>query len=97
MKYRSKFIIEAFQYDGDLKGSDGKYYVPDWAVKAFESGRLYYSSEDCQSPPCTLYLSVQYGAYKVDVGSYVVKDEFGKLFVLSPEAFEQQYEPVEEK
>lgn len=29
MKYKKKPVaIEAFQFDGDLKGSDGKYYVP---------------------------------------------------------------------
>ena len=43
MKYRKKPVeIEAFQYDGDLKGSDGKYYVPEWAVSAFENGELIY-------------------------------------------------------
>ncbi|MDR1410229.1 MAG: hypothetical protein LBJ12_08255 [Oscillospiraceae bacterium] len=26
--------IEAFRYDGALKASDGRYYVPDWAAKA---------------------------------------------------------------
>ena len=32
MKYRKKpVVIEAFQYDGDLIGSDGKFYVPIWA------------------------------------------------------------------
>lgn len=32
-KYRKKsVVIEAFQYDGDLMGSDGKYYVPEWVV-----------------------------------------------------------------
>ena len=36
-KYKKKPVeIEAFQYDGDLKGTDGKWYVPEWAVKAFE-------------------------------------------------------------
>ena len=39
MKYRKKpVVIEAFKYDGDLKGADGKYYVPDWAIIAFENG-----------------------------------------------------------
>ncbi len=39
MRYRKKpVIIDAFQYDGDLMGSDGKYYVPDWAVNAFQEG-----------------------------------------------------------
>lgn len=29
MKYKKKPVaIEAFQFDGDLKGSDGKYYEP---------------------------------------------------------------------
>lgn len=37
MKYKKKPVaIEAFQFDGHLKGSGGKYYVPQWAVKAFE-------------------------------------------------------------
>ena len=31
MKYKKKpVVVEAFQYDGDLNGADGKYYVPDW-------------------------------------------------------------------
>lgn len=43
MKFRKKpVVIEAFQYDGDLKDRDGKYYVPDWAVKAFKEGTMYY-------------------------------------------------------
>lgn len=45
MKYKKKPVaIEAFQFDGDLKGSDGKYYVPEWAVKAFEEGILYFDA-----------------------------------------------------
>ena len=42
MKYKKKpVIIEAFQYDGDLKGADNKYYVPSWAEAAFESGIMH--------------------------------------------------------
>lgn len=34
MKYKKKpVVIEAFQYDGDLIGSNGQYYVPEWAKK----------------------------------------------------------------
>ena len=52
MKYRKKpVVIEAFQYDGDLKGSDGKYYVPVWAVEAFESGVMHYGSAADNTPP----------------------------------------------
>ena len=36
-KYRKKpVVIEAFQYDGDLKDRDGSWYVPAWAVEAYE-------------------------------------------------------------
>ena len=43
-KYRKKPVeIEAFQYDGDLKGKDGKWYVPAWAEKAFDDGVMYLS------------------------------------------------------
>ena len=39
MKYRKKpVVIEAFQYDGDLKDKNGNWYVPKWASEAFEKG-----------------------------------------------------------
>ena len=57
MKYRKKpVVIEAFQYDGDLKGSDGKYYVPAWAVEAFESGVMHYGSAADNTPPMNCIL-----------------------------------------
>ena len=56
-KYIKKPVeIEAFQYDGDLKGSNGEYYVPEWAVKAFKDGIMYYDSPDCNTPPCELFI-----------------------------------------
>ena len=34
MKYKKKPVaIEAFQFDGDLKGNDGKYYVPECGAR----------------------------------------------------------------
>ena len=42
-KYRKKpVIIEAFLYDGDLMNRKGKYYVPDWAVKAYQEGTMFF-------------------------------------------------------
>ena len=62
MKYRKKpVVIEAFKYDGDLKGADGKYYVPDWAVNAFENGIMHYDSEDGEKPPIELYIDTLEG------------------------------------
>lgn len=52
MKYKKKpVVIEAFQFDGNLKGSDGKYYVPEWAVNAFEEGILYFDVLTPDTPP----------------------------------------------
>ena len=31
--------IECFKYDGDLKNSDGKFYVPEWGA---EQGKMYF-------------------------------------------------------
>ena len=49
-KYRKKpVVIEAFQYDGDLKDCDGNWYVPNWAVEAYEKGIMHYASESCDA------------------------------------------------
>lgn len=95
MKYRKKpIIIEAFRYDGDLKGSDGKYYVPVWAVEAFEGGILYYDSSDSEMPPCELYIKTLEGTSHANVGDYIIKGVNGELYSCKPEIFEKTYERV---
>lgn len=43
MTYRKKPVtVEAFQYDGDFKNSDGKWYIPNWAIDAFKSGTMFF-------------------------------------------------------
>lgn len=62
MKYKKKPVaIEAFQFDGDLKGSDGKYYVPEWAVKAFKEGILYFDALTPDTPPIELFIKTLEG------------------------------------
>ena len=39
---KKPIAIEAFQYEGDLMESDGKYCIPDWAVEAYEESVMYY-------------------------------------------------------
>lgn len=97
MKYRKKpVIIEAFQYNGDLKGSDGQYYVPDWAVHAFEENVMYYGSFDAATPPCELFIKTLEGVHHVSVGDYVIKGVQGELYPCKPDIFEKTYEAVEE-
>lgn len=97
MKYRKKpVVIEAFQYDGDLKGADGNYYVPDWVVKAFESGVLHYPLPvSLFHPPCELYVTTLEGDMHVSVGDYIIRGVDGELYPCKPDIFEKTYEVVE--
>ena len=97
-KYRKKPVeIEAFQYDGDLKGNNGEYYVPDWAVKAFEEGVMFYDSWDdwCDEEPCELFINTLEGKHHVSVNDYVIKGVNGELYPCKPDIFEKTYEFVE--
>lgn len=95
-KYRKKPVeIEAFQYDGDLMNSDGNYYVPDWAVVAFEDEIMYYSYLSQDEPPCELFIKTLEGIHHVSVGDYVIKGVNGELYPCKPDIFEKTYESVE--
>lgn len=94
-KYIKKPVeIEAFQYDGDLKGSDGKYYVPEWAVQALESGIMYYDSLNGSEEPYELFIHTLEGNHHVSVNDYVIKGVKGELYPCKPNIFEEIYEEV---
>ena len=96
MKYRKKpVVIEAFKYDGDLMGSNGKYYVPDWAVKAHEEGVLYFDSVEKGTPPCELFILTLEGVHHTSVGDYVIRGVNGELYPCKPDIFEKTYDAVE--
>lgn len=93
-KYRKKpVVIEAFQYDGDLKGSNGDYYVPQFAIDAFEKGVLIYDSVD-GGPPCELFVNTLEGNLHVSVGDYLIQGVKGELYPCKPDIFEATYEAV---
>lgn len=95
MKYRKKpVVIEAFQYDGDLKGSDGQYYVPDWAVKAFENKAIFFDGLDSESPPTELFIKTLEGVHHANVGDYIIQGVNGELYPCKPDIFEKTYEAV---
>lgn len=96
-KYRKKPVeIEAFQYDGDLMTSDGNYYVPDWAVKAFEDGIMYYDSWNGREEPCELFINTLEGRHHVSINDYVIKGVEGELYPCKLDIFEKTYEKIEE-
>lgn len=94
-KYRKKpMVIEAFQYDGDLKDCDGNWYVPNWAVEAYEKGIMRYASESCDAPPCDLFIETLEGIHHVSVWDYVIKGVNGELYPCKPDIFEKTYENI---
>lgn len=92
MKYRRKPVeIEAFKFDGDMMTSDGKYYVPEWAVNALNNNVLFFEDDG------ELYLRCEAGCIEhVYVCDYIIRDVRGVLFVYEPDVFEKMYELVEE-
>lgn len=94
-KYRKKLVvIEAFQYDGDLKDCDGNWYVPNWAVEAYEKGIMHYASESCDAPPCDLFIETLEGIHHVSIGDYVIQGVNGELYPCKPDIFEKTYESI---
>lgn len=96
-KYRKKpVVIEAFQYDGDLMDSNGKYYVPEWAVKAHKEGVIYFDSQDSDSPPTELYIKTLEGNHHASVGDYIIQGVQGEIYPCKPDIFEKTYVKVNE-
>lgn len=86
MKYKKKpVVVEAFQYDGDLKGADGKYYVPDWAAEAYEKGIMYYDLTE-------LFINTLEGTHHVSVGDYIIQGVKGELYPCKQDIFVKTYD-----
>ena len=97
MKYRKKPVfVEAFKYDGDLKNSKREWYVPNWAVEAFENGVLYYGQLNDKEPPCELFINTLEGKIHVSVGDYIIRGVKGELYSCKPDIFLATYELEEE-
>ncbi|MDB1690050.1 hypothetical protein [Enterococcus casseliflavus] len=87
MKFQKKpVVIEAFQYDGDFIYSNGKSYVPEWAMKANEDGTFVWRGEG------DLYVKTLEGEMLVSVGDYVIQGVAGEIYPCKPEIFAQSYQ-----
>lgn len=90
-KYREKPVtIEAFRYDGDLKNRDGEYYVPDWAVEAYNAGIMYYHPQT----EGELFIHQLIGDQSVGIGDYIIRSAQG-IFSCKHDIFEETYELME--
>lgn len=86
MKFKSKeLIVEAFQYDGDLMNSKGEYYVPDWAVDAFESKILFYDLIGA------FFIRNEDEVQHINVGDYIIKTKNDKIYFCNQDFFNNTY------
>lgn len=86
MKATKKNVtIEFFIYDGDLKSSDGKFYVPEWAQKAYEDGTIFFKDQG------EMYIKTLEGDHHASVGDIIIRGVNGELYPCKPEIFEKTY------
>lgn len=96
MKYRKRpAVVEAFQYNGDLKDSDGEYHVPQWAVEAFENGVIFYEIPVEIGGARDLFIKASRGAYCVSIGDYIIQGVHGEIYPCKRDIFEKTYVRVE--
>lgn len=81
--------IECFKYDGDLKNSNGEYYVPEWAVEAEKNGTIFFKDQG------EMYIKTLEGDKHASVDDYIIRDVNGELYPCKPDIFDKTYEFVE--
>lgn len=86
---KKRIAIECFQYDGDLKNTNGEFYVDRWAVEAFQSGVIYFKDGE-------MYIKTLEGDHHVSVGDYVIRGVNNELYPCKPDIFEKTYDIFDE-
>ncbi len=81
--------IECFKYDGDLKNSNGEYYVPEWAVEAEKNGTIFFKDQG------EMYIKTLEGDHRASVGDYIIRGVNGELYPCKPDIFEKTYDIVD--
>lgn len=71
--------------------------VPEWAVKAFEEGILYFDALTPDTPPIELFIKTLEGTMHAPVGSYVIQGVRGEIYCCKEDIFLETYEPVLER
>ena len=98
MQYRKKpVVVDAFQYNGNLRNPDGEYHIPIWVAAAFMAGIIHYGYDikDADEAELKLYIDTLEGAHHVSVGDYVIRGVDGELYPCKQDIFEKTYEKVE--
>ena len=87
--------FSAFKYDGDLMNKKGKWYVPDWAVRLYQEGKLYFYADKPFLPPTELYYRKDENSapIHIKVDDYVIKLHDG-IHIMDKETFEVLFNEV---
>lgn len=94
MKYKKKpVVVDAYQYNGDIRNADGDIYIPYWMIEAFDNGILNY---DFPHGIRQLYVKTLSGILNIEVGDYIIKGINGELYVCKPDIFEETYDAYDE-
>ncbi len=108
MKYRTKpadpVVVDAFKYNGTLlipvvgEDSNEETDVPEWAALAFLQKELFYAPTYPNGKKA-LYAKNSDGEEKIEIGSYIVKNDEGEIYGCPAEYFEKCFEkchPIQE-
>ena len=99
MQYRKKpVVVDAFQYNGNLRNPDGEYHIPIWVAAAFMAGIIHYGYDikDADEAELKLYIDTLEGAHHVSAGDYIIRGVNGELYPCKSDIFEKTYEKVAE-
>lgn len=83
-------VIKNFQYEGDLKDTDGKYHIPNWAIEAYEKHIIFYKNGE-------LYVRTNIEPEHVNIGDYIFKGMNGDIFPIVKETMDELGVTVNEK
>lgn len=80
--------LEAFEFDGDMMDSTGKWYVPEWAVLALNKEQLKYKDAG------ELYCYLPDGrSVHVQAGDYIARNRKGTIFPIPKYVVDNMYKP----
>lgn len=93
-RYRKPAVeIQAFEFTGSLDRST----YPKWIQREREKGIITYSELSDNSGVLLIWSKSIYPTHTMVVkGEFVVKDEYGKVFVCDRSVFEDTYEVIED-
>lgn len=80
--YDKKDFLAVLEDSSYYLGKHCRYCVPEWAVKAFEEGILYFDALTPDTPP---------------IGSYVIQGVRGEIYCCKEDIFLETYESVLER